>query len=305
MTFGERVLRVGTRRSPLARAQTEMVRRMLAEEGFESEAVPMFTRGDSGLARLTAGGVKGSFVDEIAAALVDGVIDVAVHSAKDLPAFDAADTIVGAVPQRAAAHDVLVSRGPVLGPGARIGTSSLRRRAQLKRSRPHLTVCETRGNVGTRLARLEAGELDGLVLAGAGLGRLGIDPPHAEVLATSEMLPAPGQGFLAVQTRAGGPALDAVSSLDCHEARRAWEAERHLVRLLGADCALPLGAYARYERELLTLDAAVLSADGSEAITASAHGRDFAEVAGEAAGALLERGAGALLEPYAGRAEAG
>ena len=305
MTSGRTALRIGTRRSALARTQAETVARSLRRAGFRCSIVPMATRGDSGTpAPLSAGGVKGLFVDEIVKALLDGHIDVAVHSAKDLPAFDPEGIVVGAIPRRAPASDVLVTREERLGRGARVGTSSLRRRAQFMRSRPHLQVVEVRGNIDTRLARLEAGELDGLLLAQAGLVRLGIRPAHTAVLDLAEMLPAPAQGFLAIQTRIEDVARVPVKMLEHPAGRRAWEAERHLVRLLGADCALPVGAYARLEGGSIRLDAAVFSEDGAEAVRGHGRGEDPRAVAESTAGILLSAGAAQILKPYSTQAEA-
>lgn len=305
MTSGRGVLRVGTRRSALARAQTEGVVRALVDLGHKCVIVPMSTRGDSGAPiPLMAGGVKGLFVDEIVKALRDGDIDVAVHSAKDLPAVDPDGVVVAAIPPRAPAYDVLVTRSGDLQPGATVGTSSLRRRAQFMRSRPDFGIADVRGNVDTRLARLEAGDFDGLLLAQAGLVRLGLQPEHVEILDTSEMLPAPAQGCLAIQTRVEGIAYDAVAALDDPRSRLAWEAERHLVRLMGADCALPIGAFAWSVGNQLRMDAAVFSEDGAEAIRAHAIGRIPLDVARSASETLLDRGAASLLEPYSRQAEA-
>lgn len=300
MTSGSRgVLRIGTRRSALARAQAEGVANQLTDAGYACSIIPMSTRGDAGATiPLAAGGVKGLFVDEIVNALLAGTIDIAVHSAKDLPAYDPDDVVVAAVPPRAPVNDVLVTRTGDLMPGAVVGTSSLRRRAQFLRAHPDLQIGEIRGNVDTRLRRLRDGDFDGLLLAHAGLTRLGLEPDHLEVLDTSEMLPAPAQGFLAIQTRFSGAGHEAVRVLDDSDARRAWNAERYLVRLLGADCALPVGAYARTTGTTLRLDAGVFAPDGSEAITARADGATPVEVARAAAAQLYEGGADALLAPY-------
>lgn len=299
------VLRIGTRRSTLARAQADGVARTLTSNGYACSVVPMSTRGDSGASLpLGAGGVKGLFVDEIVKALRAGDIDVAVHSAKDLPAFDPDGVVVAAVPPRAPACDVLVTRTGTLQTGALVGTSSLRRRAQFTRSRPQFSIGEIRGNIDTRLARLQAGEFDGLLLAQAGLIRLGLSPSHVEVLDTSEMLPAPAQGSLAIQTRSDGPARDAVRELDDPRSRAAWETERYLVQLIGADCALPVGAYAWTVGSELRLDTAVFAEDGSREIRTHAVGNDPRDVASRAASFLLKQGAGSLLAPYAAQAEA-
>ncbi|MFB3739895.1 MAG: hydroxymethylbilane synthase, partial [Candidatus Velamenicoccus archaeovorus] len=170
-------LRIGTRRSRLALAQADEVATALRSHGVEAELVPMQTAGDRGAAaRGSPTGLKGLWVSEIVRALRAGEIDLAVHSAKDLPAEDEDGVVLAAVPERASPLDVLVTAEGELPPGARIGTSSLRRRAQILRRRPDVEVVELRGNVDTRLAKLDRGEVDGVVLAAAGLLRLGIVP---------------------------------------------------------------------------------------------------------------------------------
>ncbi|HEV2756538.1 MAG TPA: hydroxymethylbilane synthase [Actinomycetota bacterium] len=303
MTSGDgRPLRIATRRSALALAQAEAVAGALGELGHAWMIVPMSTRGDAGApGPLGTGGVKGLFVDEIVRALASGDVDVAVHSAKDLPASDPDGIVVAAIPPRAPAHDVLVTRLPALPPGGCVGTSSLRRRAQLMASRPDVEVVELRGNVDSRLRRLEAGDVDGVILAAAGLSRLGLSPRHAEALDVADMVPAPAQGFLAIQTRATGDAFAAAALLDDSASRRSWEAERHLVRALGADCALPVGAFARPGGASLVLDAVVLSADGARRVDAHARGADPRTVAQAAAETLFAGGAGTLLAPFTTR----
>ncbi|MGH2807621.1 MAG: hydroxymethylbilane synthase [Actinomycetota bacterium] len=305
MTSGSAGLRIGTRRSALAMAQATSVRDTLTALGHACEIVPMSTRGDSG-APIEAGsaGLKGLFVDEIVNALIRGDIDVAVHSAKDLPAFDVEGAVVAAVPSRADAHDVLVTREPSLVSYAHVGTSSLRRRAQFRRSRPELEIVELRGNVDSRLKKLEAGDVDGLLLAAAGLSRLGLQPTNVETIEFTEMLPAPAQGFLALQTRISGSAHDTVVALDDPYAHRAWETERYLVRLLGADCALPVGAHAITQNASLSLVAAVFSLDGATRLITHRVGAAPADVARAAAEDLLAQGAGDVLAPYLTQAEA-
>jgi hydroxymethylbilane synthase len=175
------MVRIGTRRSKLALAQAEEVAARLRSAGVDVELVPMSTSGDRGSAPGpgSAAGVKGLFVDDIVEALRAGRIDVAVHSAKDLPAEDPSGVGIAAVPERADPFDVLVTRDGELPTHAVVGTVSLRRRAQLLRARPGVRVRELRGNVDTRLAKLEAGEVDGLILAAAGLARLGLTPASA------------------------------------------------------------------------------------------------------------------------------
>ena len=198
-------LRIGTRRSRLALAQAEEVARRLSDQGVDAVLVPMVTSGDRGApGSASPAGVKGLFVAEIVRALQEGQVDLAVHSAKDLPSEDPQGVIIGAVPERADPLDVMVSREDALPEGALVGTSSLRRRAQLARSRPDVRVRDLRGNVDTRLGKLERGEVDGLVLAAAGLARLGVVPEHATPIPLEDMVPAPGQGALALQVPPAG-----------------------------------------------------------------------------------------------------
>ena len=239
--------------------------------------------------------MKGLFVAEIVQALQRGDVDLAVHSAKDLPSEDPPDVLVAAVPERASPFDVLVTREAVLEDGARVGSSSLRRRGQLRRARPGVEIVEMRGNVDTRLTKLDAGEVEGLVLAAAGLARLGIVPEHATELSLDEMVPAPGQGALAVQTAEGGPARDLVAALDDRPSRLAFEAERLLVNLLGGGCALPLGGYARVEGDSIRLLAVVLRPDGSAIVRTETVAGSAQEAAREAAERLTAAGARDIL----------
>lgn len=183
---------------------------------------------------------------EIVRALIDREVDVAVHSAKDLPSIDPAGITLAAVPERANPFDVIVTRGPDLPDGAVVGTSSPRRRGQVLRWRPDLDVVPLRGNVDTRLAKLAAGDIDGAVLAAAGLARLGIEPEFAHAFDIDEMVPAPGQGALAIQARDDDQVTrDIVWQIDHADSHDAVVAERRLVHELGGDCAMPLGAFAK------------------------------------------------------------
>jgi hydroxymethylbilane synthase len=289
-------IRIGTRRSRLAMAQAEEVAYHLALLGLDTELVPMTTSGDRGGAAPGPGGVKGLFVAEIVRALQDGDVDVAVHSAKDLPARDPEGVVVAAVPERADPFDVLLTRGGELQDGEVVGTSSVRRKAQLARSRPTIKVRDLRGNVDTRLAKLEAGEVDGLVLAAAGLSRLGLMPPHATPLPLEEMVPAPGQGALAVQARADDDRiLELVKQLDHPRSRIAYEAERALVVRLGGDCSLPLGAYSEQREGGVRLFAVVIRPDGSDLVWAQVEAPTPEQAAAEVADTLLAGGAAAIL----------
>lgn len=291
-------LRVGTRRSRLALAQAEEIRARLAGIGAEAEIVPMSTSGDEGTSAEDAPqGLKGLWVDTILDALESGELDLAVHSAKDLPAEDDDGFVVGAVPERADPFDVLITRGATLPAGAVIGTSSVRRRAQLLAAFPGLTVTDLRGNVDTRLRKLEDGEVDAAVLAAAGLARLGIEPAHAQTLPLAQMVPAPGQGSLAVQCREDDEltraALEAIDHASSHAA---FDAERSLMWRLGGGCALPLGGYAAVgEDRNLRLVALVATPEGDRVLRVEASGADPEAVAGEAARALIEEGAEEIL----------
>ena len=289
-------IRIGTRRSRLALSQAGEVAELLGGHGHEVELVPMTTAGDRGApADASPQGTKGLFVAEITAALAAGAVDLAVHSAKDLPSDDPEGVVVAAVPRRNLPYDVLVTATGDLPESASVGTSSLRRQAQLLRARPSVRVVPFRGNVDTRLRKLREGEVDALVLAAAGLDRLGVRPEHAEPIPVDVMVPAPGQGALAVQARADDPAAEAVLSVDHRSSRRAFLAERALVAALGGGCRLPLGAYAEARGEGLRLLAVVARPDGSEVLRAEVEGDDPDEVAGHAAEQLRAAGADRIL----------
>jgi hydroxymethylbilane synthase len=287
-------LRIGTRRSRLALAQAGEVAERLARAGVDSELVPIVTSGDRGASvAASPAGVKGLFVAEIVRALQAGEVDLAVHSAKDLPAADEEGVLVAAVPPRADPSDLLVAREPTLHSGAMVGTSSLRRRAQLMALRPELRLVEIRGNVDRRLRMVEDGELDGVVLAAAGIARLGVRPPSSEVL---PIVPAPGQGCLAVQARTDDRATrEAVASLDDPESRMAFEAERSVVTRLGGGCDLPLGALATLTGDTVRLVALVADPHGSRILRAESEAVTPDSVAEAVAGELLAGGAGEIL----------
>jgi hydroxymethylbilane synthase len=296
-------LRIGTRRSRLALAQAQEVASRLDGLGVQSEPVPIVTAGDRGeSAEGSPAGLKGLFVADIVAALQRGEVDVAVHSAKDLPSEDSEGIVVAAVPERADPFDVLVSRGPEsLGAGAVIGTSSLRRRAQLARFHPDYEIAPLRGNVDTRLRKLESGEVDGLVLAAAGLHRLGVTPPMSRPLPLEEMVPAPGQGALAVQVREDDrQTREIVGRLDHGRSRLAFMAERALVARLGGGCSVPLGAYAEEREAGVRLLAVVIRPDGSDLLWAQAEAPSPEEVAEEVARSLIAGGAEDILQEARG-----
>jgi hydroxymethylbilane synthase len=295
-------LRIATRRSALALAQAAEVQRLLSSNGFRSEVVPMATSGDEGAQPTgSTAGRKGLWVDRIVEALHAGEVDLAVHSAKDLPAEDEEGIVIGAVPRRADPLDVLIGRQPKLQPGMIVGTSSVRRRAQLLAGFPGMAVTEIRGNVDTRLRKLAEGDVDGLVLAAAGLARLGVEPPHARRLRVDEMVPAPGQGCLAVQCREDDRSTRAVLSvLDHIASRRALEAERALTRLLGGGCDLPLGALAALKGDRLRLAAVVATVDGAKVARGAAESTDPAAAAAIVADRLRAGGADRILAELQG-----
>ena len=232
-------LRIGTRGSTLALAQARAVARLLPQP---NELVTITTAGDAGLAV----GDKSRWVDALESALTDGDIDLAVHSAKDVPAELAPGTVIAAAPRRADPFDVLVGEKLLsdVREAAQVGTSALRRRAQLLAVRPDLQVMELRGNVDTRLRKLAAGEVDVLVLAAAGLDRLDRRREAGGTLFGDVFVPAPGQGVIAVQAREGSPAADLAASVNHGRTMACLRAERAAVRELAASCHTPVGIHA-------------------------------------------------------------
>jgi hydroxymethylbilane synthase len=295
-------LRIATRRSPLALAQAQEVATLLSANAFRSEIVPLSTSGDEGAdATASSSGMKGLWIDRIVEALREGEVDLAVHSAKDLPAEDEEGVVIAAVPKRADPLDVLIGRHEKLTPGMVVGTSSVRRRAQLLANFPGIGVTEIRGNVDTRLKKLAAGEVDGLVLARAGLARLGVDPPNARTLRVEEMVPAPGQGSLAIQVREEDRTTGAVVSvLDDLPSRRALTAERTLVQLLGGGCDLPLGALAATKGDRLRIVAVVATLDGAKVVRSAAESTDPGVAASTLAQRLRADGADRILAELPG-----
>ncbi|MEO8477759.1 MAG: hydroxymethylbilane synthase [Actinomycetota bacterium] len=290
-------LRIGTRRSALALAQAEEVAARLGAHGTSAEIVPMKTSGDEGAAPdASPQGLKGLWIDTILDALEAGEIDLAVHSAKDLPAEDDDGFVIGAVPERADPRDVLITRDARLKPNAVIGTSSLRRRAQLLAAFPGLSVAPLRGNVDTRLRKLADGEVDAAVLAAAGLSRLGIEPAHARPLEAAEMVPAPGQGCLALQCRDDDDrTMEALAPLDHRISHLALDAERSLMWRLGGGCALPLGAFATVDGDAVRLIAMIATPDGALVLRVDETAGTPEDVAALAARALIAAGAEEIL----------
>jgi hydroxymethylbilane synthase len=315
-------LRLGTRGSQLARWQAEWVASELRRLGHAVELVEIATHGDvDGTRPVEEIGTRGVFTKAIQQALLADEVDLAVHSLKDLPTEPVAGLTLAAVPKRESAADVLVlgrgsrveGRGPDasamvstlpwLSEGARVGTASLRRQAQLLHRRPDLRVSEVRGNVDTRLRKLDEGQFDAIVLAEAGLRRLGLAGRISQVMPFEIMLPAVGQGALGIECRAGDDAtLATLRTLDDADTHTAVTAERAMLHRLRGGCMAPVGAMGVAARSLLRLRAAVLNPPGTRRIDAS----EIADVlAAEAIGrrvaeALLAQGAAELIEEARG-----
>ena len=291
-------VRLGTRRSPMAMAQSQGIADLLtARTGRLVELVGISTHGDVSTAHLTQLGGTGVFVSALREAVLAGQVDFAVHSLKDLPTGAAPGLTLAAVPARDDPRDALVTGSGAkladLPRAARIGTGSPRRAAQLLLLRPDLRPVPIRGNAGTRLGKLDSGEVDAVVLAVAGLARLGLLDLVSQYFEPDEMLPAPGQGALAVECATDRPDLAAMLAvLDDPASRAATGAERSLLAALEAGCSAPVGAYAA-GTGTLRLAAIVAAADGGAALRASAAGpADQAESLGrQVAAELLGRGA--------------
>ena len=301
-------LRFGTRGSRLAVAQSTQVADAIRARGLEVELVTIHTSGDRlvNVALADFGG-KALFVKEIEEALLDGRVDAGVHSLKDMPALLPEGLSLVAFPPREDPRDVLLTRrgGGLddLPRGARVATSSLRRRALLLARRPDLSVEPIRGNVDTRLRKLEDGLCDAMVMARAGLDRLGLKPEHAQLLSVEEFLPAVGQGMLGVEMRAGDQHLRQVfQALDDTAARAEAMAERAFLRRLGAGCHTPVAGLARHAGATVEMDGLVSSLDGRTVIRGKTRGAgDRAEAVGESlADELLARGARRLLDEGGG-----
>jgi hydroxymethylbilane synthase len=301
------VIRVGTRGSTLALAQARTVAAAL---GGDVQIVPMRTEGDRlAEARLAVMGGKGLFVREIEDALLRDELDIAVHSLKDLPAVPPPGLVLAAFPPREDARDVLVTRvaGALddLRPGAVVGTSSPRRRALVLALRPDLAVEPIRGNVDTRLRKLGAGGFDALVLAAAGLRRLGLAPEHCRPLDPDVFVPAVGQGIIAVEARADDRAtLRRLARVDDPSTRACALGERAYLARLGASCNTPMAAHARLEGHTLHMTAIVASEDGRRILRASAAApaADAERLGQELADTLLARGAAEVTALTARRA---
>ena len=300
------VLRVGTRGSALALAQSGAVATAVAEKaGATSELVRIRTEGDLNSGPLAAIGGTGIFVTAVRTALEQGRVDLIVHSFKDLPTAAAPGLVLAAVPARENSADALCARDGLtlatLPPGARVGTGSPRRTAQLLAHRPDLRVEAVRGNVDTRLRLVVDGDLDAVVLAAAGLARLDRLHSITETFGSEVMLPAPAQGALAIECRAADFETawygEAVGALDCADSRAAATAERSLLATLEAGCIAPVGALGRVRDGRVSLIGTVLAVDGSSQIRGELSGAvgDAAAVGRELALEMLSRGAADLL----------
>ena len=294
------MLVIASRGSQLALWQARWVAAQLAAHGRECRIEIVKTTGDKitdvPLAKV---GTKGLFTKEIEEALLDGAADLAVHSLKDLPTDLPEGLVLAAVPPREDPRDALVGRRLAdLAPGAKVGTSSLRRAAQLRKLRPDLAVESVRGNLDTRLRKLDEGRYDAILLAAAGLKRLGWADRIAEILPPEVMCPAVGQGALAIETRPSGAGFEACRALDDPATHSAVAAERGVLRALGGGCQVPIGAHAAVAEGHLAIAAVVASPDGAEVIRGTGQGAaSDAEAIGASLGAdLLARGGRRILE---------
>ncbi len=302
-------LRLGTRKSPMAMAQSGQVARLITgRTGAAVELVGLTTFGDVTRAELTQIGGTGVFVSALRESLLAGEIDLAVHSLKDLPVGPVPGLVLAAVPTRDDPRDALIGRDGAkfadLPPGARIGTGSPRRAAQLRLIRPDVRPVPVRGNAGTRLGKVTSGELDAVLLACAGLARIGRMDAVTQVFEPEEMLPAPGQGALAVECRDGDTLPDGtglaelLASVDDPVSRAAVTAERAVLAALRAGCSAPVGAYAA-GTEFLHVTAVIAAVEGESAVRASASGAaaEAASLGGAVAAELLQQGAARYLAP--------
>ena len=295
-------LRLGTRGSPLARWQAEHIAARLTAMGIEVELIHITTQGDVKTGPLGQIGGQGLFTKEIQRALLDDRIDLAVHSLKDLPTEVIEELTLAAVPERESPGDVLVSKTATsigdLQTQAKIGTGSTRRKAQLLYARSDLQIEDIRGNVETRLRKLDDGEFDAIVLAEAGLRRLGFTDRIAHVLPRELMLPAVGQGALGIEARSSDlRTLELLLPLNDPATRHAVLAERAMLRTLRGGCLAPVGAWGRLVGDELQLEGVVLSPDGKNRIFASSTATPAAaEALGQRVGEeLLAQGAGELI----------
>jgi hydroxymethylbilane synthase len=300
---------IATRRSELALWQADHVAGLLrrAHPGLSVELLPLTTQGDRILDRpLAQIGGKGLFLKELEAALLDGRADVAVHSMKDVPVLETEGLPADTVLERANPFDALLSRNGArladLPAGARVGTSSLRRQCQLRSLRPDLDLKDLRGNVNTRIRKLDEGEYDAIVLACAGLERLGLDGRISDVLRPPDWLPAAAQGTIGVQRRAeDGRAMRLLAPLNHGRTARVTEAERTVARKLQGSCQVPLAVYGCTEEDAIVIDALVGTPDGKTVVRSTRRGAigAAARCAAEVAEDLLAQGAGEIIDRLA------
>ncbi len=296
-------IRIGTRSSKLALWQAEWVAAQLHQHGVETELIHVSTRGDTSTQSLAEVGGQGLFTKEIQLAVLEDRADVAVHSLKDLPTVPVEGLRLAAVPERETTLDCLISRNgerfEQLKPAARIGTGSSRRGAQLLTWRPDVVIHDIRGNVDTRLRKLDDGDFDAIVLAAAGLKRLGLHERVSEELPQSRMLPAIGQGALGLECRAeDNLALKTLNALNHGPTFAAVTAERQLLNCLLAGCLAPVAGLAMPSEKELCLRARVLARDGSQCIEGELSGslEDAAQLGQQLADELASRGARELIE---------
>jgi len=299
------MLTIGSRGSQLALWQAHWIKARIEGMGVVCRLEIIHTTGDKITdVALSKVGTKGLFTKEIEEALLSGAIDLAVHSLKDMPTDLPAGLILAAIPEREDPRDALIGKKlKELPAGARVGTSSLRRSAQLKAIRPDLEIENIRGNLDTRLRKLDEGQYDGIVLASAGLRRLGWDHRIAEVLQADVMCPAVGQGALAVETREdGGEAHKLCARLEHEASRIAVTAERAVLRTLGGGCQVPIGAHAIVGNGKLHLRGIVVSPDGTQVIRKESRGpvADAAEIGRAMGDELLAEGGAKILEAVYG-----
>lgn len=299
-------LRIGSRGSQLALWQANYIADLLRDQGHIVDIDVIKTTGDKitdvALAKV---GTKGMFTKEIEEAMLDRRVDLAVHSLKDLPTELAPEFVIAAVPEREDPRDAFVSarysRIEELPAMARVGTSSLRRQAQLHAVRGDLQIIPLRGNVDTRLGKLRSGEFDAIILASAGVSRLGLTDSVRMRLDPEQMCPAAGQGALGIEARSVDSAtISALKCLDHAPTRAAVECERAALNALGGGCQVPIGAYARHENGKLFLKAVVASPDGEEIIREQRSGSDPQKLGREVGEALLAKGARRILESVYG-----
>jgi hydroxymethylbilane synthase len=300
-------IRIATRQSQLALWQAEHVAEILRESSEISDVqlVPLSTRGDEILDRsLQKIGGKGLFIKELEVAMQEDRADIAVHSMKDVPVDMPEGFCIGAVLPRANSADALVGKTlQELADGARVGSSSLRRAAQLKLLRPDLRIEPLRGNVNTRLAKLENGDFDAIVLAAAGLERLGLDEHISQALTPEQMLPAAAQGVIGIECLASNVELRALlAGLNDQEASRSTLAERTIARILQANCQSPVAAYATTVGSVMTITALVAMPDGSRVVrdTIGGQSEDAEQLATQLATQLIASGAKDILEAIGG-----